>query len=106
MFSIAISSIIVPLLYTAVHHWLMVLIPLVIYSFTSTLMKPPVNAPIASTAPREKRATLFGILDAILTIPAILGPLIGGYVIELYGYRSLFMITAFLGIISFISIRL
>jgi len=105
-FSIAVSAVLVPIIYALAEQWLTALAALLIYSFAGALMRPAVSALIASAAPSERRATAFGALDAVLTVPSVAGPLVGGFLISSYGYRHLFAASALFGAASLIPARL
>jgi len=102
VFSMAVSAVFAPIIYALAEQWLLVLAALLIYSFAGTLMRPALSALVASAAPRERRATAFGALDAVLTVPSVAGPLVGGLLISSYGYRHLFAVAALFGAASLI----
>lgn len=60
------------------------------------------NAYIADITPPEKRAQNFGLLGVAFGLGFIIGPLIGGYVGEVYGLRAPFFLTAFLAFSNFV----
>lgn len=45
---------------------------------------------IADVAPVEKRAVYFGIFQGMSSLAAVIGPIIGGFIIEIYGLNALF----------------
>jgi len=106
VFSMAVSAVLAPIIYALSEQWLTALVALLVYSFAGALMRPAVSALIASAAPRERRATAFGALDAVLTVPSVVGPLVGGFLISSYGYRHLFAVSALFGAASLILARL
>jgi DHA1 family multidrug resistance protein-like MFS transporter len=58
------------------------------------------NALVASVVPRERTGYAMGLLQVGLGIGVALGPLIGGLVADLFGYRSAFYVTSLLLFIS------
>ena len=58
------------------------------------------NALVASVVPRERTGYAMGLLQVGLGIGVALGPLIGGLVADLFGYRAAFFVTASLLFIS------
>ena len=58
------------------------------------------NALVASVVPRERSGYAMGLLQVGLGIGVALGPLIGGLVADLFGYRSAFYVTGMLLFVS------
>ena len=58
------------------------------------------NALVASVVPRERTGYAMGLLQVGLGIGVALGPLIGGLVADLFGYRSAFYVTGALLFVS------
>ena len=58
------------------------------------------NALVASVVPRERSGYAMGLLQVGLGIGVALGPLIGGLVADLFGYRSAFYVTGALLFVS------
>ncbi len=58
------------------------------------------NALVASVVPRERTGYAMGLLQVGLGIGVALGPLIGGLVADLFGYRSAFYVTGSLLFVS------
>jgi DHA1 family multidrug resistance protein-like MFS transporter len=54
------------------------------------------NALVAAAAPRERTGFAMGLLQVGMNIGLALGPVIGGLVAELVGYRAAFFVTSFL----------
>lgn len=54
------------------------------------------NALVASVAPRERSGFALGTLQTAATSGVALGPVLGGVLADLYGYRAAFVITAIL----------
>ncbi|MEI9996549.1 MAG: TCR/Tet family MFS transporter [Rhizomicrobium sp.] len=55
---------------------------------------PTANAYIADVSPPEQRAANFGLTGAAFGIGFVLGPLLGGYIGELWGPRAPFFVAA------------
>ena len=58
------------------------------------------NALVASVVPRERTGYAMGLLQVGLGIGVALGPLIGGLVADLFGYRATFYVTSSLLFVS------
>ena len=58
------------------------------------------NALVASVVPRERSGYAMGLLQVGLGIGVALGPLVGGLVADLFGYRSAFYVTGALLFVS------
>lgn len=58
------------------------------------------NALVASVVPRERTGYAMGLLQVGLGIGVALGPLIGGFVADLFGYRAAFFVTGSLLFVS------
>jgi DHA1 family multidrug resistance protein-like MFS transporter len=58
------------------------------------------NALVASVVPRERTGYAMGLLQVGLGVGVALGPLLGGLVADLFGYRSAFYVT---GLLLFVS---
>jgi DHA1 family multidrug resistance protein-like MFS transporter len=58
------------------------------------------NALVAGVAPRERTGYAMGLLQVGLGVGVALGPLLGGILADLFGYRSAFYVTSFMLFIS------
>ena len=58
------------------------------------------NALVASVVPRERTGYAMGLLQVGLGIGVALGPLIGGLVADIFGYRATFYVTSLMLFIS------
>lgn len=66
-------------------------------SLGRSLVGPSFRAYTAECAGVERRAQVFGFTDSIFLVCEIVGPPLGGYIVQLAGYRSLFGVaTAFI----------
>jgi DHA1 family multidrug resistance protein-like MFS transporter len=55
---------------------------------------------VATTTPREHMGYAMGILQTSLTTGGIIGPLVGGMLADLVGYRNIFFLTAGFGFVA------
>jgi DHA1 family multidrug resistance protein-like MFS transporter len=55
---------------------------------------------VATTTPREHMGYAMGILQTSLTTGGIIGPLVGGFLADLIGYRNIFFLTGGLGFLA------
>ena len=58
------------------------------------------NALVAAVVPRERTGYAMGLLQVGLGIGVALGPLIGGLVADLFGYRATFYVTSLMLFVS------
>jgi len=76
-----------PLIYFLAPSWEWI-IPAAIINGMASLYMPAFSAIIADSMPEKRRGAGYGAYNAITNIPVMLGPLIGGMAIEVYGYES------------------
>jgi MFS family permease len=62
-------------------------------SLGRSLVGPSFRAYTAECAGLEMRAQVFGFTDAIFTVCQIVGPPLGGYIVEVAGYQELFAVA-------------
>ena len=55
---------------------------------------------VATTTPREQMGYALGILQTSLTTGGIIGPLVGGLLADLIGYRNIFFLTGGFGFVA------
>jgi DHA1 family multidrug resistance protein-like MFS transporter len=55
---------------------------------------------VATTTPREHMGYAMGILQTSLTTGGVIGPLVGGFLADLIGYRNIFFLTGGFGFLS------
>ncbi len=55
---------------------------------------------VATTTPRERMGYAMGILQTSLTTGGIIGPLVGGVLADLIGYRNIFFLTGGFGFVA------
>jgi MFS family permease len=67
--------------------WQWVMSGMVFSAITRSLIGPSYSAFIAEQSPEENRARVFGISDALFMIVSVIGPPLGGYLADAYGFR-------------------
>jgi len=97
--AIAIGSVIgifvyIPLLLA--NRWEWVLVSSVLSAMTRALVGPSFDAFIADHSAPENRARLFGITQTLFSIVSVVGPLLGGYLVEKHGFKYMLAIAAVL----------
>ncbi|MCU0489413.1 MAG: MFS transporter [Anaerolineales bacterium] len=97
--AIAIGSVIgvfvyVPLLLA--NRWEWVLIASALSAMTRSLVGPSFDAFIADHSAPENRARLFGITQTLYSLVSVVGPVMGGYMVEAYGFKGMLLVAAFL----------
>jgi MFS transporter, DHA1 family, multidrug resistance protein len=75
-----------PTIYFFAPNWRWI-VPAVIFNGMTSLYMPAFTAIIADSLPEESRGTGYGAYNMITSIPNIISPAIGGYVMDFYGYR-------------------
>jgi len=55
---------------------------------------------VATTTPRQHMGYAMGILQTSLTTGGVIGPLVGGFLADLIGYRNIFFLTGGLGFLA------
>jgi MFS family permease len=90
--AIAIGSVVgvfvyVPLILATRWEW--VLLASALGAVTRALVGPSFDAFIADHSAPENRARLYGITQTLFGIVAVLGPLVGGYVVEAINFRGM-----------------
>ena len=87
-----------PIFYLLAGHWTHV-IPAVLISGAASVYMPAFNAIIADSLPEEERGAGYGAYRTITATPQIFSPLIGGYLMDMFGYREgvkIFLIVSFI----------
>ncbi len=67
--------------------WQWVMSGMVFSAITRALIGPSYSAFIAEQSSEKNRARVFGISDALFMIVSVLGPPLGGYLADAYGFR-------------------
>lgn len=76
--------------------WAWVLVGEGIGAITRSLVGPSFGAFIAEESEEDNRARVYGVVDSFYTIVTIIGPPLGGYLIDKYGFRIMLIISALL----------
>ncbi len=97
--AIAIGSVIgvfvyIPLLLA--NRWEWVLIASALSAMTRSLVGPSFDAFIADHSAPENRARLFGITQTLYSLVSVVGPVLGGYMVEAFGFKGMLLAAALL----------
>ncbi|AZZ55475.1 MFS transporter [Rathayibacter iranicus] len=65
----------------------------------ASLLLPQTLAIISTATPKDKRTTALGVHGSISGIASVLGPLLGGVLVGVVGWRSIFLLNLPLGVI-------
>jgi MFS family permease len=63
-------------------------------AITGSLIGPSFDAFIAEHSSEENRAKVFGISQALFMIVGVVGPVLGGWLVDLYGFKKMLMVAA------------
>ncbi len=77
-----------------------------IMSFASVISNPALNAAISETAPYEYRGKQIGTYMAFLSLGWTTGTILGGYIVELYGYHEMYLFSFAMGILGVIPLSM
>jgi DHA1 family tetracycline resistance protein-like MFS transporter len=77
--------------YALADTWQVALLGPALLAVSTALIVPSYTAYIADSAPKDKRASAFGLAEAIRTIAWILGPPLGGFLAETISSQALFL---------------
>ena len=80
--------------------WYYLIPAIAIMTIGMALVYPSVRAVIVEMSAEEKRGRTFGLFDSIFLICKVIGPVLGGYVAETYGFRKLFYLATFLILVA------
>ena len=73
---------------TTVHHWLWLIPFRALRQLGRTIRNPAREASIADSVPPALRGKAFGLLEAVDTAGAILGPLVGVFLLSFFSYHG------------------
>jgi MFS family permease len=62
-------------------------------AITRSLIGPSFNAFIAEQSAEKNRARVFGITDTLFMIISVVGPPLGGYLVDNYGFRIMLVVA-------------
>jgi len=88
--------IIPPIIYLFATHWTHT-IPALLFSGAASIYMPAFNAIIAESLPSSMRGAGYGAYRTITSFPMVIAPIIGGVVMDTYGYEvgiKLFMVLS------------
>ncbi|MCX5751016.1 MAG: MFS transporter [Candidatus Saganbacteria bacterium] len=89
--------------YGFVSSWVMVIPFQILLAFSFAFLQVGMYQELLMR--HEEKATIGGILNAILNLSAVLGPFLAGLVSEFYGYRGTMFAATFLAVVAVIIIR-
>ena len=101
--AIAIGSVVGIFTYVALiaaPTWQWLLVASAFQSITGSLVGPSFDAFIAEHSSEENRARVFGISQALFMIVGVVGPVLGGWLVDLYGFKKMLMVAAGLYVIA------
>jgi MFS family permease len=101
--AIAIGSLIGVFVYVPLilaNRWEWVLLASALSAMTRALIGPSFDAYIAEHSEPENRARLFGITQTLFAIVAVVGPVMGGYLVEEINFKGMLIVAAGLYIIA------
>jgi MFS family permease len=81
-------------------NWQWLLLAVTFTSVSSSLVGPSFDAFIAENSSEHNRARVFGVTQALFMIVAVVGPLLGGWLADDYGYKVMLLIAACLYLLA------
>ncbi len=82
------------------HRWEWLLAAEALGAMTRALIAPSFDAFIAEQSSEENRAKLFGITQTLFGVVGVLGPILGGYLAEQYGFKPMLVVAALFYILA------
>jgi len=101
--AIAIGSVVGIFTYVALiaaPTWQWLLVASAFQAITGSLVGPSFDAFIAEHSSEENRAKVFGISQALFMIVGVVGPVLGGWMVDMYGFKKMLMVAAGLYVIA------
>jgi MFS family permease len=101
--AIAIGSVVGVFVYVPLilaNRWEWVLLASALGAVTRSLVGPSFDAFIADHSAPENRARLFGITQTLFGVVSVLGPLLGGFLVEAMGFKGMLVVAAVLYLIA------
>jgi DHA1 family tetracycline resistance protein-like MFS transporter len=95
--AIAIGSVIGIFTYIALISaptWQWLLLAMAFQAVTGSLIGPSFDAFLAEHSNEQNRAKMFGISQALYGIVGVIGPVMGGWLVDLYGFKIMLMVAA------------
>jgi MFS family permease len=74
-------------------NWLMVLVGMAFSSVAGSFVAPSFQAFVAEQADPKRLGKAFGLTDGLFTVVGIIGPLLGGFLTDNYGFKSLVLVA-------------
>src|SRR5690606_13697087 len=74
----------------------------VVQGVGAALMSPQTMAVITRTFPRERRGSAMALWGATAGVATLVGPLLGGLLVDTAGWESIFLINVPVGVIAFV----
>jgi MFS family permease len=101
--AIAIGSVVGIFTYVALiaaPTWQWLLVASGFSAITGSLIGPSFDAFIAEHSSEENRAKVFGLSQALFMIVGVVGPVLGGWLVDLFGFKKMLMVAAVLYLIA------
>jgi MFS family permease len=101
--AIAIGSVVGIFTYVALiaaPTWQWLLVASGFSAITGSLIGPSFDAFIAEHSSEENRAKVFGMSQALFMIVGVAGPVMGGWLVDLYGFKKMLIVAAGLYVIA------
>jgi len=101
--AIAIGSVVGIFTYVALiaaPTWQWLLVASAFSAITGSLIGPSFDAFIAEHSSEENRAKVFGVSQALFMIVGVVGPVLGGWLVDLFGFKKMLMVAAGLYVIA------
>ena len=76
--------------------WQWMVVAIIFSNFPRALVGPSFGAFIAENSTEENRGQVYGITDTIFQITGIIGPPLGGYLMGLYDFKTMMIVSAIL----------
>jgi MFS family permease len=95
----AFYSVLFPLLYAIIQDWHIFIASTIIAAFGAA-SSPASHAIIADSIPAERRTTGIASLQVISSVPVIFSPLIGGWLIKIYGLSDGFRLACIYTVVT------
>ncbi len=74
-------------LFALARSWQWILVALILEFFSGALVAPTYGAFVAEQSTDETRGRVFGLCNGLFMVVAIVGPLLGGALVEAYGFQ-------------------
>ncbi len=101
--SVAFFGVIFPIFYAVVQDWRIFGL-LTVFAATVTISSPATRATVVDSIPPETRTTKIAALQVVSTLPSIISPTIGGWLIQQYGLEDGFrMACVYAAVFAFVS---